>query len=307
MMLPEGISVVVPVYNSAATVVELVDRTEKALGQLGKSFEMIMVEDGSIDDSWKQIRLAAEGRPWVIPIRLTRNYGQHNALLCGLRRAQFSHTVTMDDDLQHPPEAIGDLFQSLQEWDVLYGTAVTQQQKPFRSFASTVVRYVLSKTMGTEAARHISAFRIFRTELRRGFSDYQSPFVSIDVLLSWTTSRFSYMTIEHQPRKTGRSNYTFRKLISHTANLITGFSVLPLQVASITGLIATAVGAALLLFLLLRKAIAGSAVPGFTFLASAITLFSGVQLFALGLIGEYLARVHVRSMGRPPYLESTDS
>ena len=305
-MLPEGISVVVPVYNSAATVLELVDRTEKALVELGTGFEMIMVEDGSSDDSWKQVRLAAEGRPWVIPIRLTRNYGQHNALLCGLRRAQFSQTITMDDDLQHPPEAIKELAHSLKEWDVVYGTAVTQQQTPLRSIASTVVRYILSRTMGTDAARHISAFRIFRTELRRGFSEYQSPFVSIDVLLSWTTSRFSYVQLEHQPRKMGKSNYTFRKLISHTANLITGFSILPLQIASITGLLATLLGAGLLLFLLLRKAISGSAVPGFTFLASAITLFSGVQLFALGLIGEYLARVHVRSMGRPPYVESTD-
>jgi undecaprenyl-phosphate 4-deoxy-4-formamido-L-arabinose transferase len=281
---------------------ELVDRTEKVLVELGTRFEMIMVEDGSSDDSWKQVRLAAEGRPWVVPIRLTRNYGQHNALLCGLRRAQFSNTVTMDDDLQHPPEQIPKLLRGLADADVIYGTPTQQRHGFLRNAASRAIKVALSGAMGAENARHLSAFRAFRTFLRDGFRDYGAPYVSIDVLLTWSTSRFSHVSVEHHERVAGKSNYSVGRLLSHAFNMITGFSILPLQIASVLGLSATVLGGGILAFVLVRWAFFGSTVAGFTFLASAIAIFAGIQLFALGLIGEYVARIHVRSLGRPAYV-----
>jgi hypothetical protein len=155
--------------------------------------------------------------------------------------------------------------------------------------------------MGAETAGHISAYRAFRTEIREAFSIYQGPFVSIDTLLTWGTSRFAWIPVRHDPRKSGVSNYTFMKLVAHALNMMTGFSALPLQVASYVGFLFTLFGVAVFVFVLVRYLLQGASVPGFPFLASIIAILSGAQLFALGVIGEYLARMHFRLMDRPSY------
>ena len=153
--------------------------------------------------------------------------------------------------------------------------------------------------MGAESARNVSAFRAFRTQLRDSFVEYKNPFVSIDVLLTWGTTSFTAIRVRHEARVQGMSNYTIGKLIRHALNMITGYSVLPLQLASLVGFAMTLFGFAVLLYVLARYFAVGSAVAGFPFLASVIAIFSGAQMFALGIIGEYLARMHLRSMGRP--------
>jgi undecaprenyl-phosphate 4-deoxy-4-formamido-L-arabinose transferase len=155
--------------------------------------------------------------------------------------------------------------------------------------------------MGAETARKISAFRAFRLELRDAFAGYRNPFVSIDVLLTWATTRFAALPVRHEPRRVGRSHYTVGRLVIHALNLMTGFTTWPLQVASLIGFGCTAFGLVLLAWILGRYAIEGGSVPGFPFLASAIAIFSGAQLFTLGIIGEYVARIHFRTMDRPPY------
>jgi hypothetical protein len=144
----------------------------------------------------------------------------------------------------------------------------------------------------------VSAFRVFYTHLRQAFAHYESPYVSIDVLLTWATTRFAAIPVRHEARRLGVSNYTLRKLIIHALNMMTGFSTLPLQIASILGFILTIFGILIFIYVIGRLFFEPS-VPGFPFLASVIAIFSGVQLFALGIIGEYLARMHVRIMGRP--------
>jgi len=156
--------------------------------------------------------------------------------------------------------------------------------------------------MGSEVARHVSAFRTFRTYLRRAFDDYAGNFVSIDVLLTWSTMRFSAIRVKHDPREAGESNYTVYQLVTHAANMMTGFSTAPLQFASLLGLVTAVFGLLVLLFVVGRTLIHGVAVPGFAFLASTIAIFAGAQLFSIGIIGEYLARIHVRAMDRPPYV-----
>jgi undecaprenyl-phosphate 4-deoxy-4-formamido-L-arabinose transferase len=156
--------------------------------------------------------------------------------------------------------------------------------------------------MGDQVAGNVSAFRVFRTAVRDGFERYYGPFVSVDVLLTWGTSRFSAVQVEHKPRLIGESNYTVRKLIRHALNMATGFSVVPLQLASMTGFTFTLLGLVLFAYVIGRYLISGGSVPGFPFLASVIVIFSGAQLFALGIIGEYLARIHFRVMDRPPYV-----
>jgi glycosyltransferase involved in cell wall biosynthesis len=297
-----SISVVVPVYNGQATLPTLIARLEPVLASLTDRYEVVLVNDGSRDPSWAAIQELAGRHGWVRGINLMRNYGQHNALLCGIRVARFDTIVTMDDDLEHPPEEIYNLLAKLEEgFDVVYGFPQHQQHGLLRDLASELTKLALRSSMGAETARHISAFRAFRTRAREAFADYHSPFVSIDVVLTWATTRFAAIEVRHDRRLEGFSNYTFRKLFTHAMNLMTGFSTLPLQAANLLGLLCTAFGGFILLYVVGRFLCHGTTVPGFTFLASIIAIFSGTQLVALGIIGEYLARMHFRMMERPTY------
>lgn len=303
-----SLSVIIPVYNSEPILATLVQRLADTLPRLAAQFEVILVNDGSRDGSWREISRLCPDYPWLRGIALSRNYGQHNALLCGLRAARYEIAVTMDDDLQHPPEKIAALLDKLsQGYDVVYGVPRREQHGLWRDLASQVTKLALQSAMGAETARQVSAFRAFYTRLRDSFAAYQNSFVSIDVLLTWGSTSFAAVPVDHQPRLTGASNYTFRKLARHAMNMVTGFSVLPLQIASLMGFLFAFFGALVLVYVVGRYLIQGGSVPGFPFLASTIAIFSGVQLFALGIIGEYLARMHFRLMDRPPYVvrEST--
>ena len=300
--LERGISIVVPVYNSESSLVELAQRLEPVLRAQDKPFEAILVEDGSRDGSWKVVETLAEQFPWLRGIRMMRNYGQHNALLCGIRKARYDVIVTIDDDLQNPPEEIPQLLKKLEEGhDVVYGSPQKQQHGLWRDLASTVTKMALQSAMGAESARNVSAFRAFRTQVRDAFEAYRGPFPSIDVLLTWGTRRFSALPVRHDPRKGGASNYTFFKLVNHALNMVTGFSTLPLQLTGVMGFCFTLFGIGILAFVMGRYFLEGTTVAGFPFLASIVAIFSGAQLFALGVIGEYLARMHFRMMERPTY------
>jgi undecaprenyl-phosphate 4-deoxy-4-formamido-L-arabinose transferase len=304
-----GLSVVIPVYNSEAICAELIARLGKVLDGLAPRYEVVLVNDGSRDGSWVRICALAQEHSWVRGVNLMRNYGQHNALLCGIREARHEIIVTMDDDLQHPPEEIPKLLQALgPDDDVVYGTPQHQRHGLWRDVASQVTKLALQSAMGVGIARNVSAFRAFRTRVRDAFTHYQGPFVSIDVLLTWGTTRFVSVPTRLDPRRQGLSNYTVRKLITHAFNMLTGFSTVPLQVASVMGFVLTLFGVGVLVFVLARYLLVGDPVPGFPFLASVIAIFSGAQLFALGIIGEYLARMHFRMMARPTYsVRSTTS
>ena len=296
------LSIVIPVYNSSLTLPDLIHQLGIVLPELSDQYEVILVNDGSRDSSWKTICQLAAQYPWVRGVNLMRNYGQHNALLCGIRAAANEIIVTMDDDLQHPPAEIHHLLDRLgNDWDVVYGTPQAEQHGLWRDLASQITKLALRSAMGIDTARKVSAFRAFRSQLREAFQRYQGPHASIDVLLTWGTNRFSSVDVRHQPRLAGQSNYTLRKLVSHTINMMTGFSTLPLRLASMVGFFFTLFGMAVLIYVISRYLIQGGSVPGFPFLASIIALFSGAQLFALGIIGEYLARMHFRMMDKPTY------
>jgi glycosyltransferase involved in cell wall biosynthesis len=297
-----SISVVVPVYNSAEIVADLIARLAPVLEQCCREYEVVMVNDGSRDRSWETLCRLVSDYPWVHVINLMRNYGQHNALLCGIRAARHDIIVTMDDDLQNPPEEIPLLLAKLDEgYDVVYGTPQQEQHGLWRNLASRITKTVLQTAMGSATARNVSSFRAFRSIARDAFAGYHGPYVSIDVLLTWSTTRFAAIKVRHNPRAVGPSNYTVGKLIRHAINMMTGFSTLPLQVASLLGFAFTLFGFGILLVVLIRFFLDGSSVPGFPFLASVLAIFSGVQLFCLGIMGEYLARMHFRMMDQPPY------
>jgi glycosyltransferase involved in cell wall biosynthesis len=297
------LSVVVPVYNSEQSLKPLMQRLSEVLPSLADGYEVILVNDGSRDKSWLMISSLAAQYPFVRGINMMRNYGQHNALLCGIRQANGDIIVTMDDDLQHPPEEIHKLLYRLNEgYDVVYGTPYKEGHGFLRDLASQVTKLALQSAMGTETAKQVSAFRAFRTIVRQSFATYHSPLVSIDVLLTWGTTRFASVALREDMRTLGVSNYTFRKLVVHAINMMTGFSILPLQIASWIGIGLALFSVVVLVYVVGRYLLEGTPVQGFSFLASIIGLFSGAQLLALGIIGEYLGRMHLRLQDRPAYV-----
>lgn len=304
--LPPGLSVVSPVFNSAATIPQLVERVGAALAGREEPYELILVNDGSNDASWEVIERIAAEKSWVQGVNLMKNYGQHSALLCGVRCARFATTVTLDDDLQNPPEEIILLVERLRHpVDVVYGIPAERRHDAWRDFSSWVVRLSLRPLIGRENSLIVSSFRAFHTNLREAFRDYSGPYVSLDVLLTWGSREAAGVEVQHHRRAQGRSTYTFLKLASHAVTMLTGFSTLPLRLASLTGLAFVVLGIGILLFVLGSYLIHGGGLPGFPFLASTIALFSGAQLFALGVIGEYIAKIHFRSMNRPSYVIGT--
>ena len=302
--LLRGVTVVVPVYNSQQTLEELVSQLALALPACGEHYELILVNDGSRDASWQVIRRLAARYSWVRGISMMRNFGQHNAILCGLRAASCDTIVTMDDDLQHPPTEIPKLLAKLSEGhDVVYGMPNGLPHSSWRNFTSSFTKRAFALATGNHNIKAINAFRAFRTHLRQAFVDFKSPQLQIDVLLSWGTARFATTPVRQEPRKVGRSNYTLMKLFNHTLSLLTGYSTAPLRVASLIGFAFTFLGLLVLLYAV-GRALIGEHVPGFPFLASLIAIFSGIQLFILGILGEYLARVFNRCSERPPYVMS---
>jgi glycosyltransferase involved in cell wall biosynthesis len=302
MNVSQSCSVIIPVYNGEETLPELVERLAAVLPALCTDYEAILLNDGSLDRSWEVIQRLAQSLPWVVGINLMRNYGQHNALLCGVRAARCSVCVTMDDDLQHPPEEIGKLLATLAEgYDVVYGLPLSLPHSLWRNFFSRLIKRLLAFVMGVPNLRDIGAFRALRTDLRQAFADYQNPNVILDVLLSWGTTSFGSVRVSEDQRASGASNYSIAKLVQVAIMVLTGYSTAPLRLASQVGLFATVVGLAIFVYVVVEYFVAGS-VPGFPFLASIISVMSGVQLFALGIFGEYLARMFDRSMDRPTYV-----
>lgn len=295
------ISVVVPVYNGSDTIPQLAEEIGRVLPVVADEFELVLVNDDSPDQSWSVISELAQTHPWVRGIDLMRNYGQHSATLCGIREARYEIIVIMDDDLQNLPREIPKLLEKLAEgYDVVYGVARKRQQVWWKRLASVIIKRAIAYVMGLRTVRDIGAFKAFRADLRKSFEDFHGPDVLVDVLLSWGTTRFASVKVDEAPRTVGKSNYSLFKLIKVSLLVLTSYTTIPLRFASIVGFFFTLFGVGVLTYVLTIYFTLGS-IEGFPFLASTITIFSGVQLFALGIIGEYLARVFERTGGRPTY------
>lgn len=295
-----NLSIVVPVYRGEGLIEPLIERFEKVLPGIAKKYEVILINDGSPDASWEVIQRLSNKYRWVRGIRLMRNYGQHNATLCGVREARYEVTLTMDQDLQHPPEEIPLLLAELQNgYDVVYGAPKRLPQGFIRNLLTANIKRILANIMGIPSVKNISAFRAFRTHLRAAFEKFENPNLIIDVLLSWGTARFTSVPVEIVEVRA--SNYNFATLVRAALLILIGYSTKPLRLASWLGFIMTLFGLGVFIYVVVIYFTAGS-LPGFPFLASIIALFSGAQLFALGIFGEYLARMFDRSMDRPTYV-----
>jgi undecaprenyl-phosphate 4-deoxy-4-formamido-L-arabinose transferase len=299
-----SVSVVIPCYRSARTLPTLVSRIVSTLSQASVRHEILLVVDGSPDETWETAAALARSIEGVRAVNLSRNYGQHNALVAGIREAAHDVVVTLDDDLQHPPEQIPSLLAALEgdRLDLVYGVAVEEEHGFLRNLASRSVKAGLSGALGIRTAQEISAFRAFRTRLRDGFRGLSGPHASIDVALSWATAKVGSVQVQMNQRAHGRSNYTVRMLFRHAMNMLVGYSAAPLRAASYLGFLAGVIGLVLGVGVLWRFAVGDTTVAGFTTVASMVALFSSAQLFAIGMLGEYVGRIHGSGMGRPTYV-----
>jgi undecaprenyl-phosphate 4-deoxy-4-formamido-L-arabinose transferase len=303
MGCPE-LSVVIPVYRSAAMLETLVQRLVVVLDRIGCDYEAVFVDDGSPDQSWDVLqRLQATYPKRIVAIQLMRNFGQHNALMCGFRHSRGQFIVTMDDDLQNPPEEIPKLVDAITRsgLDLVYGRYAEKKHHSWRNLGSFIVNSFYRVVFKTR--RSVTAFRIIRRELLESIFPYTLNFTFLDGLLAWNTQRIGEVPVEHHPRREGRSGYSVAKLLLLALNLFTNFSLLPLQLVSAVGLSVSFCGILGALYFLVRYLAADIGVPGYASTIVAVLMLGGVQLLSLGIIGEYLGRLHLNVNRKPQYVE----
>lgn len=302
--IPElDLSIVVPVYNSAATLANLLERLTKAIEVITRSYEIVLVDDGSRDDSWAVIQSLRENYgDNLVAVQLMRNYGQHNTLMCGLGLARGEYVVTMDDDLQNPPEEIPKLMAHIKQHglDLVYGCPSNRNHAAWRNLGSTIVWHFYRTVFRNPVTP--TPFRIMRHQLAQSVMFYDLNFTYLDGLLAWCTSRIAGVEVEHHARAQGNSGYSLGKLVGLALNLYTNFSLIPLQIVSALGLVTATSGFVVGLYYLFQFFVSNIAVPGFASTIIAILVLGGVQLLALGVIGEYLGRLHLNVNRKPQYV-----
>jgi glycosyltransferase involved in cell wall biosynthesis len=297
------VSIVIPCFRSAGTLPELVERLGRTMSAGATAHEVLLVVDDGETATWAVAADLARRRPTVRALRLARNYGQHNALVAGIRAARYAVIVTMDDDLQHPPEEVPALLRALTpDIDLVYGIADREEHGVARSLGSRAVKAMMARALRVRHARDLSAFRAFRSFLCAGFDQISGPHVSVDVALSWGTSRTAATTVAMRQRATGRSGYTLRALLRYTVGLLVGYSTLPLRLVTWMGFAVGLLGIGLFAQLVHRYFAGATTIAGFTTVASMIAIFASAQLIALGVLGEYIGRIHSGGMGRPTYV-----
>jgi glycosyltransferase involved in cell wall biosynthesis len=305
------LSIVVPVYNSEPTLGPLMNRLTKVLAAITHRYEIILLDDGSRDGSWESIRsLQIADKGHVVAVQLMRNYGQHNTLMCGLGLARGDYVVTMDDDLQNPPEEIPKLLAHIKEHglDLVYGCPNTRNHAAWRNVGSRIV-WNFYRTVFRNPVTP-TPFRVMRRQLAQSVMFYDLNFTYLDGLLAWCTSRIAGVEVEHHPRTQGNSGYSLSKLLSLALNLYTNFSLIPLQIVSGLGVVTATSGFLIGIYYLIQYLASSIVVPGFASTIIAILILGGAQLLALGVIGEYLGRLHLNVNRKPQYvirhLESID-
>ncbi len=299
---PVDVSVVVPVYGGPAALAELNDRLAQTLSGAGLTYELILVDDRGSSESWPEIRELARKDSRVVGLRLSRNFGQHAATICGIEHARGDWIVTMDDDLEHPPESIPALLAAgNEECPLVYGLFPRRTHAGYRNLSSELMRWTLKRAF-PELNEHYSSFRAMHAPLARQLAGFRLSKPYIDGMLSWMTSSVATVEVPHGERRHGESTYTMRKLLSHAVNIFVTFSRWPLRIASYSGALLALASFAYMMFVVFGYFTGRITNPGYTSLMSVILFACGVQLLILGVLGEYVGRLMGAAYRKPVYL-----
>ncbi len=298
------ISIVIPVFNCRGSVAEVVSKIHAVYAN--QITQIVLVDDGSVDDSPQVCRELAEnsdGR--IVFVQLSRNFGEHSAVLAGLAETRAPMVAVLDDDGQNPPEELPSMFAVLEreQLDVVYGLYVERQHHWFRRLGSAFNDRVANIMLGKPRGLYLSSFKVMNRFVVDEIIKYSGPYPYVDGLICRTTNRLGQLQVKHAPRLAGKSNYTFVRLMRLWFNMFLGFSIAPLRMASLLGLVIAALSCVWLIAILIDKLwITPGVTAGIPTVLACIVLFSGVQLMVLGMIGEYLGRVFLANNGQPQFV-----
>lgn len=294
---PMKLSIVVPVYRSAAILPDLVGQIAAEMGKenLDGQFELLLINDASPDDSWRVIKNLAREHPFVRGISLRRNFGQHNAIMAGLNHARGRFIVLMDDDLQHPPDAIGDILRALSDgYDVCYTRYVNRQHALWKKLGSLFNDWAATRLLGKPRGLYLSSFKGLRREVALEIIRYDGPYAYVDGLILDITRSITSIDIEHQARQEGQGNYNLTRSISLWLKMATSFSILPLRIATGLGFALSVLSFAMIVFVIIQKMRHPEFPAGWSSLIATILFIGGIQTLCIGMIGEYLGRTYLK-------------
>lgn len=285
-------SVVIPVFNSQDIVLDTLRRTAAFFESRQLSYEIIAVNDGSSDHSWEQLARAAAENPRIVAIDLLRNSGQHNANLCGFRASRGQWLVTMDDDLQNPPEEIAHLIEKAKEgFDLVIGRFHEKQHAGYRKLGSRAVRALNQRIFGQEPDLILSNFRLMHRDVVDRVCAYRGPFPYIPGLCLRFSGRRANAMVEHHPRRSGSSNYNWRRILTLVSTILFNYSSFPLRLVAALGIFTAIVSLLLGLYYLAEGIFGGARVPGWTTLVVMLAFFNGMTMLMLAMLGEYVVRI----------------
>lgn len=295
-------SVVIPVYNEEGNVRELAERLSAVLERTGKPFEIVFVDDGSRDQTSVLVRALAVADPRIKLVRFSRNYGQEAAVQAGILHASGRWIVQMDGDLQNPPEELDKLFAKRDEgFEIVYGVRTKRKDPLHRVVASKLMILVMRTILGIELPDDVTTFRVIDGRTARLIAGLPEKKKFFSALAVWTGARSATVDVAHAARVHGTTKYDLAKLVNHTFDLMVGFSTRPLRIIGIAGAVVALVGVGFGLFRIAQKLLGVDIAMGYTSLFSAIVILGGMQLMALSVIGEYIARIFIQTQGRPLY------
>ena len=296
------LSVVIPVYRSERTLPELHRRLTAALTPITDRYEILFIEDCGGDGAWEVIESLCGQDERVHGVQLSRNFGQHAATICGIVRARGEWILTLDDDLEHPPEFVPKLLEKARDgFDLVYAVYPERTHTGWRNLTSALGRWVFRIAI-PNLNYDYSSYRLIRRNTAKALAEFDSPFPFVDGYLAWVTNRYGTVMVDHGQRVHGASNYNFRKLFTHTINIFVTFSDLPLRFATWLGLAAFIVGGIGLLTIVLARLLGGITVSGYASVMAGIIVFGGMQLLILGIFGEYIGRMNFKSSRKPLFL-----
>lgn len=302
------ISVIIPVFNSEKTLKELYERLCIVFDkQTKRTFEVILVDDSSSDSSWKVLKELSQLDRRVKVVQLARNFGQHNAIVCGLNNCSGQYVVTIDDDLQHPPEEIPRMLAEIEKgYDVVYGVYDEKKHSILQNLGSGCIHYLHNRILGNPRQLRSTSFRL----LRRNVVEYivararsEFCYITAHIMKYVTPDKISNIMITHQPRKSGRSNYTILKMFSLASNLLINYSAIPLRFTIYAGFALSGGCVLYAVYILLRVIFGGPVqIAGWASLAFLTTFLFGMLFLFLGIIGEYIFRILREVSGNEPYI-----